>query len=357
MSASYRAVTWNRTKLVYDAALIAGVGLYLLAYFRLGPMLRLPKALPDDGSLAIRAFGSCAFVLLTLALAIGPLARLDSRFVPLLYNRRHLGVVTFAVATAHLMAVLDWHLAFSPLSPWVAMFFVDSTASGRHLPNMPFGILAYVLMLLLASTSHDFWLNFLGPSAWKSLHMSIYGAYACVVAHVAFGALQDARGAALPAVILGSAVLLAGLHLSAALVQRRRRQAATRAEPAPDGWVAVGPASSFVEGRGRAVILPGGATAAVFLADGKLSAVSNLCAHQNGPLSEGRVSGDRIICPWHGFEYCLRDGRAPAPYRERIRTYRLRLDGEQVSIHPEPLPPGTPVDPVTLPQWAIAGAA
>ena len=36
-----------------------------------------------------RAFGACAFVMLTVILAIGPLARLDRRFLPLLYNRRH----------------------------------------------------------------------------------------------------------------------------------------------------------------------------------------------------------------------------------------------------------------------------
>src|SRR2546428_6173232 len=43
----------------------------------------------------IRAAGSAAFLLLHVVLCIGPLCRLDSRFLPLLYNRRHLGVVTF----------------------------------------------------------------------------------------------------------------------------------------------------------------------------------------------------------------------------------------------------------------------
>ena len=42
----------------------------------------------------MRAFGSCAFLMLTLILCIGPLARLDARFLPLLYNRRHFGVLT-----------------------------------------------------------------------------------------------------------------------------------------------------------------------------------------------------------------------------------------------------------------------
>jgi hypothetical protein len=51
--------------------------------------------------LLIRALGTCAFLLLHLVLCIGPLARFDRRFLPLLYNRRHLGVATFLVGLFH----------------------------------------------------------------------------------------------------------------------------------------------------------------------------------------------------------------------------------------------------------------
>ena len=43
----------------------------------------------------IRAFGTCAFFMLTVILSIGPLARLDPWFRKLLFNRRHFGVLTF----------------------------------------------------------------------------------------------------------------------------------------------------------------------------------------------------------------------------------------------------------------------
>jgi putative ABC transport system substrate-binding protein len=39
---------------------------------------------------------------------IGPLSRLSPRFLPLLYNRRHFGVLTFFVALAHAYSVVDW---------------------------------------------------------------------------------------------------------------------------------------------------------------------------------------------------------------------------------------------------------
>lgn len=348
MSATYKPVGWTRAKLIYDGVLVLGVALFIIAYTRLAPAARPGGTLLDEGSLLIRALGACAFVLLSLVLCIGPLARLDRRFAPLLYNRRHFGVITCAVAGAHLMAVIDWYLAFSPLDPWVALFAVDSRFDAlRGFPYVPFGIAAFLILLLLAATSHDFWLNFLTPPVWKTLHMSIYAAYGLVVAHVAFGALLDARGVALPALICGSAVLVVTLHLVAGWTERRR-EARSGVDVQDGPWIVVGPAAQLAEGRGRVVMLPGGDTAAVFRHKDGFSATSNLCAHQNGPLAEGRVRGGRIICPWHGYEYCVRSGRAPAPFTETITTYQLKIIDGQILIDPKANPPGTTVEPAVL---------
>ncbi len=348
MSATFRVVGWNRTKLVYDGVLLAAVTLYLVGYMRVAQWLRPAETLLDEGSLAIRAYGSCAFLLLTTALAIGPLTRLDARFLPLLYNRRHLGVITCAVAAAHFYAVIDWYLAFSPLNPWVALLFTDASLDPRAIPFVPLGLLAFVILMLLAATSHDFWLSFLGPALWKSLHLTIYAAYVLVVAHVAFGALQDARTLALPLLVCGSAAVLVGLHLAAAWAERKRSRP-TYPNADSSGWIKVGPASTIADGHGRSVILPDGNVAAVFRSGDTLSAVSNRCAHQSGPLSEGRIRDGRIICPWHGYEYCLRNGRAPAPFTERIATFRLKLADGDVYLDPGALPPGTDVEPLSAP--------
>jgi sulfoxide reductase heme-binding subunit YedZ len=49
-----------------------------------------------------------------------------------------------------------------------------------------------------------------------------------------------------------------------------------------------------------------------------------------------------VTCPWHGFQYRLEDGRAPAPFTEKLATYRVRLRAGAVEVDPRPLPPGTP---------------
>src|SRR5712691_11144114 len=54
-------------------------------------------------------------------------------------------------------------------------------------------------------------------------------------------------------------------------------------------------------------------------------ACSDECAHQGGPLSEGRLSGARLACPWHGWMYDVRSGECVMPARGARR--QLSRDG------------------------------
>ncbi len=339
MSVAYQPVGWTRFKLWYDAVLVGGVAAYVLLYLRLAA----PRG-RDGQTLAMDAYGSCAFILLTLALCIGPLARLDRRFLPLLYNRRHLGVLTAVVATGHAQAVLGWYFAYSPASPWQALFGADAGSGLWHgIPFIPFGMFALLALWLLAATSHDFWLAFLGPPLWKALHLSVYAAYAALVLHLGLGALQDGGNAMLTGVAMLSLASVCGLHLAAALLRRGPPQAAASA-----GWIVAGHVQDIAEGRAIVVPVGGGRSAAVFRDRGRLAAVANQCAHQNGPLGEGRVIDGCVVCPWHGYQYRLEDGCSPPPFTEKVATYRLRLDGGTVLLNPVALPAGTPVEPVSL---------
>jgi nitrite reductase/ring-hydroxylating ferredoxin subunit/DMSO/TMAO reductase YedYZ heme-binding membrane subunit len=345
VSARYKPVGWTRSKVRYDALMLAGIAIYLLVYLRLGPFLR-HAAQPDDQTMAMKAYGSCAFLLLTLILCIGPLARLDRRFLAVLYNRRHLGVMTCAVAAGHVLAVLGWYFAFSPTPPLAALLGADAGFGQLHgFPFIPFGLFAFLVVLAMAATSHDFWLAFLTPPVWKALHMAVYAAYAAVVMHVGLGALQDASDPAFTVVVALSVAAVCALHLAAA--RREHRADAALARPAAETpWIDAGPASAIAEGRAVVVRLAWGEPVAIFRNRDALSAVSHVCAHQNGPLGEGRVVEGCITCPWHGYQYRLEDGCAPPPFTERIATYRLKRDGARVLLDPRPNPPGTRVPPL-----------
>src|SRR3974390_663816 len=114
MSVQYQAIGWNRQKRIYDSVLAIGAILYLAIFAIIGSLL-YPTATAE--TLLIRAFGTLALLLLHVILCIGPLCRLDRRFLPLLYNRRHLGVATFLVAMAHgMFSILQFH-ALGDVSP------------------------------------------------------------------------------------------------------------------------------------------------------------------------------------------------------------------------------------------------
>lgn len=343
MSVAYRPVNWNRNKYIYDAVALALAAGFVLAFLAFAQKIGPGETRLDDAALHMRAYGACAFLMLSAVLCIGPLARIDPRFLPLLYNRRHFGVIICAMALAHAQSVIGWYFAFSPANPFVAL--LSSNTAFHRFQGFPFeilGLFALLVLLVMAATSHDFWLSFLTPPVWKALHMAVYPAYAAVVAHVALGPLQGPGQAALAGVVATGAALVCGLHLYAAWLPE------PAAPLAIEGWVRAGAAASIAEGRARVVPLPGGASAAIFRHEGRLSAVSNVCAHQNGPLGEGRVVDGCITCPWHGYQYRLDDGCSPPPFTEKIATYRIKLAGGEVWLDPRALPPGTPVEPLRL---------
>ena len=170
--------------------------------------------------------------------------------------------------------------------------------------------------------------------------MAVYAAYLLVVLHVAFGALQDARNPLLAVLVMASVICVGGLHVVAS------RRAAPEQVLAP--WVIAGPVESIEESRAIVVHLADSEAVAIFRHGGHLSAVSNVCAHQNGPLGEGRIVDGCITCPWHGYQYRPEDGCAPPPFTERLATYRLRIENGMVLLNPHANPPGTAVEPVRV---------
>jgi nitrite reductase/ring-hydroxylating ferredoxin subunit/DMSO/TMAO reductase YedYZ heme-binding membrane subunit len=340
MSAGFRAVQWNRAKLVYDAILVAGVVLYIGTYLVLAYWLDPPKDLPAAIDLRIRAFGTCAFFMLTIILSIGPLARLDRRFLPLLYNRRHFGVLTFFVALAHAWFMIEWFAAQNALpSLYDEVSKLSDYGKFIGFPFKMLGLAALVILFLMAATSHDYWLAFLTPRAWKALHMALYIAYGLVVMHVALGIMQYDRNPLIPAMLAGGFAGVTVLHLLAGW----RERAGDRCEmQAADGWLPVGPPLSIPDKGARIVTAPDGERIAVFRDGTQIGALSNLCAHQNGPIGEGQIIDGCVTCPWHGYQYRLHDGCAPPPFTEKLATYRVRLANGLIEVDPRPLPPGTP---------------
>lgn len=350
MSVKYEPVIWNRNKVIYDSFMLSAVVLYIVVFVRLAPLVSRNAAETDSAIIKMRAFGSCAFLMLTFVLCIGPLARLDRRWLPVLYNRRHFGVMTASVAAAHAWLVAD-HYASLSTTPRAVAVLSSNTSFGQLIgfPFELFGLLALVILILLAATSHDFWLSFLTPPVWKAIHMLAYVAFASVTLHLALGALQASSSPALAVVAFAAVSLVGALHARAGALDTEFERANPIPAATTTGWIDAGDPATIPDKRARIVVLPDGSRVALFRYDGKLSAVTNVCVHQNGPLGEGRILRGLVTCPWHGFQYRAEDGCAPAPFTEKIATYRLKLDGGRLFVDPAPNPPGTRVAPIAWP--------
>lgn len=323
-------------------ALVGGVAIFLTA-FTVATKLRFP--LITDEILLIRAFAAAAFFLLHVILCIGPLCRLNNAFLPLLYNRRHAGVTMCLMALIHAVLVVVTYHAGGDTNPVLSIFKGSYlTPSVAGIPFQIFGFFALVILLLMAATSHDFWLANLSAPVWKSLHMLVYPAYALLILHVAFGILQSEVNPIF-AILAGAGMsVVVGLHLVAAF----RERATDRETHSNNTFIDACAVVEIPENRAR-IVCVSGERVAIFKYDGKISAVSNVCQHQNGPLGEGRILDGCITCPWHGYQYKPDTGASPPPFVEKVPTFHVRILNGRVLIDPRPNPAGVRAEPALVP--------
>jgi len=343
MSTTYRSVAWNPQKRRYD--LVAAGMIVAFAAVVLGLQAIVRPELTIE-TLLIRTLGAAALTLLNVILCIGPLSRLDRRFLPLLYNRRHLGVMMFTLALAHgMFSIIQFHSA-GILNPLVSVLVSNHRyATISQMPFQPFGLAALAILFLMAATSHDFWLHNLTAPVWKALHMCVYVAYTLIVLHVVFGVLQGEVSLLLAWTVCGGVLTVFTLHLLAA--RREERSDRENRNVQMDGFVEVCSVDEIPEKRAVVTCLSG-ERVAVFRYDGRISAISNVCQHQNGPLGEGRIVNGCVVCPWHGYEYAPDTGASPPPFTEKVPTFDVRVVAGRVLVHPQPHAPGTRVEPAAV---------
>jgi nitrite reductase (NADH) small subunit len=86
-------------------------------------------------------------------------------------------------------------------------------------------------------------------------------------------------------------------------------------------------------GLGRAFSIAGRTIAIFRTRKGKIHAVDNRCPHKNGPLAEGMLAGDAIVCPLHAFRYEMPSGECDQPGACSVKTYATELRGDDVYLH------------------------
>jgi len=120
---------------------------------------------------------------------------------------------------------------------------------------------------------------------------------------------RDRRPRAKAVSILAFASLFAGSYMGGHLVHRRNVSTdhADR-NRAPREFMPVLPEAALREGAPR-LVEADGVRIVLVRNRGRIHALGDRCSHFGGPLSQGWVFQDGLVCPWHGSRYCLHSGR------------------------------------------------
>ncbi len=96
-------------------------------------------------------------------------------------------------------------------------------------------------------------------------------------------------------------------------------------------FVPVAKTTDVRPGSGKIVVVQG-YPVALFNVGGRFYAVSNACLHRGGPVGEGELDGTVVTCPLHGWEYDVRTGTNTINPAARLRTYEVRVEGDDVFV-------------------------
>ena len=101
-------------------------------------------------------------------------------------------------------------------------------------------------------------------------------------------------------------------------------------------WVDLGTAESLKEPPVREIKI-GNIVIALSYSNGEFGAISGICNHVGGPLGQGHLDGEFVVCPWHHYKFNRKSGSGEPGFEEdRVPQYELRIDNNRLFINLEP---------------------
>lgn len=124
----------------------------------------------------------------------------------------------------------------------------------------------------------------------------------------------------------GLVFVLAGTYLGGHLSYDERIGVDHAQREAPQEWSPVMGEGDLPEAELRRAQVQG-VSVLLVKHDGRIFAIGEKCAHLGGPLAEGKLEGNSVVCPWHGSRFSMEDGRViegPAVYAQPCFETRVR---------------------------------
>lgn len=99
-------------------------------------------------------------------------------------------------------------------------------------------------------------------------------------------------------------------------------------------WYQAAKLADCPPGESREVVVAG-RMIALFNLHGTIYALDGVCPHQGGPLGKGTVSGHVLTCPWHGWQFDLRDGQHQINPKLRQACFETKVEDDTIWVHVE----------------------
>lgn len=189
-----------------------------------------------------RATADASFVLLAFTMGIGPAARFWPKLLSLIAYRRECGIYAVVLALAHALIIIEGWVQFDLLGLFGFVFHPDlghqvMLQHGFGLANLV-GIVALAYGFVLAATSNDRSVRFLGPQVWKFVQTAAFVLWALVVLHTAYFLfmhfLDFHRAVPAPNPLrwpfVAFVVLVSALRITASVVTWRQKRRPSRAK-------------------------------------------------------------------------------------------------------------------------------
>jgi len=102
------------------------------------------------------------------------------------------------------------------------------------------------------------------------------------------------------------------------------------------GWADIGAVEELRSTPLRQVTI-GRTKIALSFKDGRFGAVSGVCNHAAGPLGEGTLDGEYVVCPWHHYKFHRTTGEGEPGYEDdRVPRHELREEGGRLLLNLTP---------------------
>lgn len=98
-------------------------------------------------------------------------------------------------------------------------------------------------------------------------------------------------------------------------------------------WVKIAKKNDLAPGSSKHIELEDkGICVALSNVDGKYYAIDSVCPHMGGPLGEGEMDGNMVVCPWHGWPFDVVTGNCAIRPGLKQKVFTLKIEGEEIFV-------------------------